>query len=68
MLLRFLTWPVVVFALATWLWGGPASSPGQSPCHRTLGALKGSGQIERDLGHVDVARELYEEAVVCRRA
>jgi tetratricopeptide (TPR) repeat protein len=30
-------------------------------------ALKGLGQIERDLGHGDVARTLYEEAVaLCR--
>jgi tetratricopeptide (TPR) repeat protein len=31
-------------------------------------ALKGLGQIERDLGHGDVARALYEEAIVsCRK-
>ena len=30
-------------------------------------ALKGLGQIERDLGHGDAARSLYEEAVaICR--
>ncbi len=31
-------------------------------------ALKGLGQIERDLGHGDTARPLYEEAVaICRK-
>lgn len=31
-------------------------------------ALKGLGQIERDLGHAGAARPLYEEAVaICRR-
>ncbi len=31
-------------------------------------ALKGLGQIERDLGHGDAARPLYEEAVaICRK-
>jgi tetratricopeptide (TPR) repeat protein len=34
-----------------------------------LQALKGLGQIERDLGHADAARPLYEEAVaLCRRS
>ncbi|HSB63846.1 MAG TPA: tetratricopeptide repeat protein [Thermoanaerobaculia bacterium] len=33
-----------------------------------LQALKGLGQIERDLGRADAARPLYEEAVaICRR-
>ena len=33
-----------------------------------LRALKGLGQIERDLGRADAARPLYEEAVaICRR-
>ena len=33
-----------------------------------LQVLKGLGQIERDLGHGDTARPLYEEAVaICRR-
>ncbi len=43
-------------------------------CRRTGGsrelvqALKGLGQIERDLGHGDTARPLYEEAVAtCRK-
>ena len=32
-------------------------------------ALKGLGQIERDLGHGDTARPLYEEAVaICRKS
>jgi len=35
--------------------------------HELVLALKGLGQIERDLGHGDAARPLYEEAVaICR--
>ena len=44
-------------------------------CHQTgvpqelVQALKGLGQIERDLGHGDTARPLYEEAVaICRKS
>ena len=37
--------------------------------HDLIQALKGLGQIERDLGHGDAARPLYEEAVaICRAA
>jgi tetratricopeptide (TPR) repeat protein len=36
--------------------------------HDLVQALKGLGQIERDLGRADAARPLYEEAVaICRR-